>query len=174
MLDPDTSRIITRLREPLLPIAWRITLDPHITIVPPSRATMPPAQAIVSFLKLSLELPPSISSAERIIRLGSRRSQTLALAVQPRPWWQRLHRLVATSALWQVALPSREFLPHITVLNHVDPTVAATAENYLSQADLPIIFPAQSVSLLMKQPAWPTWHELARVAVGSASNIGRH
>ena len=145
------------------PRRWQITLDPHITLLPPSDAHLEPAAAIRAFEALAPTLDLMIT-ARHLSRFDHPDSHVIYLAAEPAAQLRDLSQHLYQAAIWQDVHPRLwpDFTPHITLANKLHDTEVEACWNALSARNYDdVTFHVTGVTLLGRESDWPTWRPLA-------------
>jgi 2'-5' RNA ligase len=161
--EPTRSRLMD-IQNQLKPEAWRITMDPHITLLAPDRPKLPTEEVARSFSNLSLPHRFSISTSG-LLHVTRHQRHTLVLSVAPLDRLHELYGMVVSSCDWQDVAASnrRSYQPHITLFNQLNSEQLRQANARLGTQDLVFEFSCQTITLFAKQTSWPTWRPLATV-----------
>jgi 2'-5' RNA ligase len=161
--EPSYSQL-SDIQDRLRPPNWRITIGPHITLLPPDRPLVDPDEAARRFAALVIPTRAFVSTASRILKFDRGSKHTLALEPSPRSKIKSLRRRLEKNCDWQqVSQPSKHpYAPHITLVNQIDDAGLRHAQEQLQSMALSSEFYCQRVALYCKEASWPKWKLLTQ------------
>ena len=153
------------LQASLRPAEWRITMEPHITLLAPGRPLCDPEEAVTQFRILRLAIPPFTITSSRTTMFERRHHSTVILEVHPKPALKLLVSKLVAASTWQVtsATTKRPHIPHITLVNQVPVQRRTQTIQDLKSVKISIHFECTSITLFAKESRWPHWTELAQL-----------
>jgi 2'-5' RNA ligase len=158
--EPQRAQLL-ELQHRYRPARWHVSLDPHITLLPPSDAHLEPAAAIRAFEALAPSLD-FVVTARQLGRFDHPNSHVLYLAAEPAMQLRDLSQHLYQAAIWQDVQPRLwpDFTPHITLSNKLHNTEVEAVWRALNAQTFDLAFAATGVTLLGREPDWPAWRIL--------------
>jgi 2'-5' RNA ligase len=156
------------------PKRWHLTLDPHITLLPPSEAHLEPAAAVRAFEALAPTLSLQIT-AQQLGRFDHPDSHVLYLAAEPVHQLRDLSQHLYQAAIWQDVQPRPwpGFTPHITLANMLHDSEVESCWQALQQLSFhDITFSVSGVTLLGRESGQAQWQVLATSDTSSTESTG--
>ena len=149
------------------PPGWRDTMDPHLTVLAPSRPLLPLAEAGLAFSAIELRIPPFNITAHHAQRFSRHRRHTLVLVPNDATRLTDLFNTLIAQCTWQETAASikRPYQPHITLAHQVPDHQLSQVEAALTSNTLTVDFECTQVVLYHKQASWPRWQELRSVTL---------
>lgn len=142
---------------------WRVSIPPHITIIPPGRALVSPEQAKVLFEAITLpagsfEVPcRNIHKFERTVWLEPHAAELSMLRDAIIPGAKQFMSLDEAE--------SRPFIPHITLSNKIQDFDLSRVYEELLALDPKGIFKCSNVGLFQKTKDEKTWQLIAQKTI---------
>jgi 2'-5' RNA ligase len=157
------SEFLTGIQNAFRPRTWRVTMGPHITLIPPSRPTLTKADAISAFLSANLPQKPILVKSTQLDQFVRSSRRTLVLRLSPKDPIRALVQRLQGQTKWQEipATQKHEFVPHITLANQLGPEDADRVLSALAAINLNVAFQGNHVVLYEKESSWLNWQPIA-------------
>jgi 2'-5' RNA ligase len=157
---------LRHVQDSFRPPQWRITMDPHITLLAPDHPKVSADEAAAAFEARGLSKPAFDITAANINGFRRRRHTTLVLEASPIRPLADLATELQQDCAWQETATStrRPYEPHITLVNQLPPPVADTLGK-IQDLKLSVGFKCTEVTLFAKKAAWERWQALSSVSL---------
>lgn len=143
---------------------WRILIEPHITLIPPGKALIQPAQAASQFGDLEIDGGPIALTVKGVEQFRRPRPSVVYAVVERSLALVNLrHQLgLKSTGLMRVDANSyRKFNPHITLSNKLSPGRAEEVARSLAGEGIDFKFWCLKLWLFKKSSADLRWERLA-------------
>jgi len=170
LLPEDNSSAVEFIQKRYESARWRITFPPHMTILRPSTGLVLPEDAMHDFASMTLSLtPPRVVASTLGMFLGPENTNVAYIEVAQDDNITALHQTVVSQSgsFCEVNSEYKEFVPHITLANHMADRDAIDQLADEVGDDIPKIdFVLDRVHLFQKSDQDRNWVWLAEKLIG--------
>jgi len=161
-LPESYAKRVKKLQEKHRPDAWKIMIDPHVTLTISRETELKPAEAKRILKAASLKSEPFELRLKGIRQFRNSRVRVIYVGAELTKPLKRLYRN-AMRELGGLLLPEdkKRFTPHVTVSNRLTPKEARRIIGELKAENLNYNFVVRCVSLYKKGPKDKRWAHLA-------------
>jgi 2'-5' RNA ligase len=147
---------------------WKISLEPHITILPPAESRLELDQANEMFAHAQISLAPFTIRSGGLGRFADGPVQVIYNQIEPLDKLLELRRQLSNPLKPLADFRLRQsYTPHLTLSNRLTPAEADAAARQLIQTPLDFEFSCHKLTLLHKTPGLNHWQPTAELALKS-------
>jgi 2'-5' RNA ligase len=153
---------VAQLKTIYRPPGWRDTMPPHVTLLPPDRPLLPPAEAANKFGQLPLPNQTSRVQIGSLAVFSHGGRHTIVGLPSPSRELHHLFGLILNQSEWQATTTAskRPYVPHVTIVNSAAAQTTGDIMLQLKSSLLGLPLEFSKLTLYMKELKWPAWREI--------------